>query len=216
MACLAHSTPDICAVLSNHAQDTEESFERFHIITYNSTVTYNFILRMRKLDLDTLHVIAYSDASFATSLGHTSQLGYIIILCDKDDNAGILHYASCKSRKVARFVLGAETYAFANAYDFSYCPKNDLEAILERNVHLTMFIDSKSLFDVITKCSQTQERHLMIYLRAVRDAYQCHMISNTGFVRGPNNIADEMTKLGNCEPVIYLLRTREANFEVEQ
>ncbi len=119
---------------------------------------------MRKLDLDTLHIRDYSNASFATNLRHTLQLGYIIIPCDKDDNASILHYASYKSRRVARSVLGAKTYAFAGAYDFAYGAEKDLEAILERKVHLTMFTDSKILFDVITKCSQTQEKHLMIDL----------------------------------------------------
>ncbi len=50
----------------------------------------------------------------------------------------------------------------------------------------------------------------------MRDAYQCHEISNIGFVRGPNNHADGMTKLGNCEPLIHLLRTGKANCEAEQ
>ena len=79
-----------------------------------------------------------------------------------------------------------------------------------------MFADSKILFDVITKCFQTQEKRLMIDLQAVRDAYLCQEISNIGFVRGPNNPADGMTKLGNCEPLIHLLRTGKANFQVEQ
>ena len=158
---LAHSRPDICALLSKLVQVTEKSFHKTHVKTFNSTVKYlhsskNSTLCIRKLDLDTLHIRTFSDPSFATNRGHTSQLGYIIRLCNKYDNACILHYASYKSRRVARSVLGAETYAFADANDFAYCTKKDLEAILESNVHLTMFADSKSLFDVIMKCSQTQ------------------------------------------------------------
>ncbi len=79
-----------------------------------------------------------------------------------------------------------------------------------------MFTDSEILLDVIIKCSQTQEKRLMIDLQVVRDAYQCHEILSIGFVRGPNNPADGMTKLGNCEPLVHLLRTGKANFEVEQ
>ncbi len=41
-------------------------------------------------------------------------------------------------------------------------------------------------------------------------------MSNIGFIQGPNIPAYEMTKLGKCEPFIYLLRTGMANFEVEQ
>ena len=69
---------------------------------------------------------------------------------------------------------------------------------------------------MITKCSQTQEKRLMIDVQAVKDACQCHEISNIGFVRGTNNPVDGMTKVGNREPVIHLFRTGKANFEVEQ
>ncbi len=79
-----------------------------------------------------------------------------------------------------------------------------------------MYTDSNSLFDVITKCSQTQERRLMIDLQAVRDAYKTHEISNVGFIRGPNNPADGMTKPFKCNPLNNLLRTDKAIFPVEQ
>ncbi len=90
-------------ILSKLAQLTEESFDMFHIKTLNSTVKYlnsskNLTLRMRKLDLGILQIRVYSDASFATNRGHTSQLGYIIMLCYKDENACILYYA--KSNQV--------------------------------------------------------------------------------------------------------------------
>ncbi len=87
------------------------------------TIKNNLTLRMWKLDLDTFQVVAYSNPSFATNLCHISQLGYIIMLCDKDENAWLLHYASYKSRRVAGSALRADTYAFADAYDFAYCAK---------------------------------------------------------------------------------------------
>ncbi len=68
----AHSRSDFSAVLSKLAQVTEESYDRSHVKTFNSTVKY---LHMRKLDLDTLNIRAYSDASFTTNRDHTSQLG---------------------------------------------------------------------------------------------------------------------------------------------
>ena len=93
------------------------------------------------------------------------------MLCDEHDNASLLHFTSYKSRRVTRSVLGAETYAFADAYDFAYCAKRNLEAMLDHRVPLHMFTDSKSLFDVITKSFQTKQRILMIDLQSVRDVY---------------------------------------------
>lgn len=171
---------------------------------------------MKALDVDSLHLRAYSDASFATNSDCKSQLGYIVILSDKYNVANVLHFVSHKSKRVARSVLGAETYAFADAFDFSYCAKNDLEQILNKKVPLHIITDSKSLFDVITQCSNTSERRLMIDLEAVREAYESHSISNVGFVRGPNNPADGLTKSGNCPPLIDILKTGLDNSIVEQ
>lgn len=128
---------------------------------------------MRKLDPDSLHIPAYTDASFATNHVNSSQLGYIIPLCDKANNACVLDYASYKSHLLARSVLGAETYAFADAYNFRYYAKHDLQNFLRRRVSLSMFTDSKSLFDVITKCPQTQDYLLMIDLKALTLLMDC-------------------------------------------
>ena len=112
--------------------------------------------------------------------------------------------------------MGAETYALADAFDFAFCCKKDLERILEQRIPLQMLTDSKSLFDVITKCSNTSERRLMIDVDAVRTAYLKHEISNFGFLRGPNNPADGLTKPKSCPALIHLMRTGKANFVVEQ
>ena len=79
-----------------------------------------------------------------------------------------------------------------------------------------MYTDSKSLFDIITKCSQTQQRRLLSNLQAIRYAYKTHEISNVGFIRSPNNPADGMTKPFKCDPLNNLVRTGKAIFPVEQ
>ena len=70
-----------------------------------------------------------------------------------------------------------------------------------------MYTDSKSIFDVITKCSHTQKRRRRIHLQAVRDAYKTHGISNVGLIRGPNNPADGMEKPFKFDQLNNLLRT---------
>ncbi len=150
-----HSIPNICVINSKLAQVTEATFERKHVNMFDNMVNYLMESRdlahhMRKLDLDSQHIRTFADASFATNNNHTLQLGYIVLLCDKQDNACVLHYASYKSRRVARSVLSAETYAFSDAYDFAHCAKRDLECILDRTVPLEIHTDSKTLFDVIT------------------------------------------------------------------
>ncbi len=170
---------------------------------------------MCKLDPESLQVCSYTDALLSTNTDHWSQLGYIVLWADIHHNACVLHYASYKIRRVARFVLGAETYAFADAFDFAYCTKTDLEKLLDRRVSLYIFTDSKRLFDVTAKCFHTQERRLMIDLQAVLDAYAVHEISNIGFICGRNNPADGLTKISKCHALNHLLQTGSCDFIAE-
>ncbi len=137
---LVHSRSDICVTASKLALVTEKTFERNHLNMFNTAANYlvesrGLSLQMRKLNMDSLHIRAYADGSFATNHNLTLQLGYIVLICGKWDNACTLHYACYKSRRVARSFLGTETYAFADAYDFAYCAKKDLETILDRTDH---------------------------------------------------------------------------------
>ncbi len=80
---------------------------------FNKAVDYlmesrNLALHMRKIDLESLNIRELADASFAINHDHTSQLELTFLLCDKEGNAYVLHFASYKSRRVARSVLGAE------------------------------------------------------------------------------------------------------------
>ncbi len=208
---LIQSRPDVCVDASKLAQVTENPFNISHVKQYNNTVRYlqstrNLSLRMCKLDPESLHVSAYTDASFSTNPDRSS------LPADKLDNACVSYYVSYKSRRVARSVLGAETYAFVDAFDFAYCAEADLAGLLDRRVSLFIFTDSKSLFDVITKCSHTKERRFMIDLQAVRDAYVLHDISKVGFIRGLNNPADSLTKIGKFHALYHLLRTGKNDF----
>lgn len=122
----------------------------------------------------------------------------------------------CQDHTVARSVLGAEKYAFADAFDFAFCAKRDLETILQRLVAMHLFTDSKRLFVIITKNTQSYNRRLMVDLHAVRLAYACHEIRNIGWVRGPKNTADGMTKIGRYSALDHLMCTSKAKFRVEQ
>ncbi len=73
-----------------------------------------------KLDIDTLQVRGYADASFANNADNTSQLGMVIVLADGKGNACLIHYAYWKSRRVTRSVLSAEVYALSACFDYAY------------------------------------------------------------------------------------------------
>lgn len=96
----------------------------------------------------------------------------------------ILHFSSYKARRATRSVLGAETYAIADAFDVGYTLAHDLSEILQVSITLVMSTDSKSLFSLITKDSLSTERRLMIDITSVRQSFDngeidCLELKNT-------------------------------------
>ena len=130
------------------------------------------------------------------------------LLADKYGKFNILHYASYKSRRVTRSVLGAEVYAFADAFDLSYVKRHDLEAMLGQRIPLQMLTDSRSLFDVIQR--------LMIDIKDVRESYENHLISNVGFVRSEDNPADAFTKPKHCDALNRIMTTGFIDLHVDE
>lgn len=92
----------------------------------------------------------------------------------------------------------SEFYAFSVAFDDAYVLKHDLERLLRQTIPLKMFTDSKQLFEVITRASNTTENHLMIDFAAASETYNTFEISNVGLVAGTDNPADGLTKSKFC------------------
>lgn len=149
---------------------------------------------LRKTRQRLLHVRVYADASFAGNDYLSSQLGFIVLLCDKHDYEHILDYSSKKSKRVVRSILGGEVYAFADGFERAFMLRHDLQTIYRKKIPLHILTDSLQMFDVITKASSTTERRLMIYIEAARESYNREEISNVGLVLSENNIADSLTK----------------------
>jgi len=56
----------------------------------------------------------------------------------------------------------------------------------------------------------------MIDVQVVRDAYSTQEISNVGFIRGPDNPADGLTKTGKCQALQDILLTGKLNVKAEK
>ena len=91
-------------------------------------------------------------------------------------------------------MLSAEVVAFADLFDDAFSIRSQLEETTCRGVAMPLLTESKSLFDKRSKGSPTNEKRIMIDTRSARQTYQAHEISNIGFVRSENNIADGLTK----------------------
>lgn len=203
---LVHTRPDIACGVNKATQVTEAKFAARHIEQLNKIISHVHKhpargLLQQKLDMATLHLRMYADSSFADNEDLSTQLGYIVLICDASNKCNVLHFSSHKSRRVVRSVMGGEAYAMANGMDFTLTLRHDLESMLGNSLAVKMFTDSHCLFDVITKNTITTEKRLMIDIKSVREAYERMEVSDVAWIESKANPADPLTKL-TSSPVL--------------
>jgi hypothetical protein len=112
-------------------------------------------LKFVKLDVNTLQLLAFTDASFANNKDLSSQIGYVIVLMDATKKANIIHWSSVKCKRVTRSVLASELYGMAHGFDISTAIKSTVDKILRINTPLVLCTDSKSLYDCLVRLGTT-------------------------------------------------------------
>lgn len=75
-----------------------------------------------------------------------------------NNGANVIHYASVKCERVARSVLAAELFVFALGFDQACVIQNGVMDILQCEIDLKMYTDSKCLFDSLISLSYTTEK----------------------------------------------------------
>ncbi|KAI0996763.1 hypothetical protein K3495_g11423 [Podosphaera aphanis] len=159
------------------------------------------------------------DSSFANNRDLTSQIGYVIVLADANNNANIIHWQSVKCRRVTRSVLASELYALSLGFDISATIKSTIDQIfsnttLDNKIPLIFCVDSKSLFDCLVKLGTTQEKRLMIDLHCLRQSYERREITEILWIHVDKNPADAMTKEKSCDALHRLVETNRFDLEV--
>lgn len=218
---ITNTRPDVACIANKSAQVTEKTHGADKVKELNQGIrvilkSTDVGLRFSRLNLDELHIRAYADASYATNDDLSSQLGYIVLLCDNSNACHVLDYASKKSKRVVRSIMGGEVYAFMDAFDMAFVIKKDLERVLDTDLSIIMLTDSKQLFDSVTCGKRTAERRLSIDISAARQSYQNYEIECLGLVRGDANPADGLTKASGNSALRRLMETGRDETSVEQ
>ncbi|KAI1007171.1 hypothetical protein K3495_g1047 [Podosphaera aphanis] len=121
-----------------------------------------------ELYLESLQLIIFTNSSFANNNGLSYQIGFVMVLADKNNKANIIHWSSTKCKRITRSVLAAELYGIANGFDIGTSIKLTLDEILEDQISPVLCTDPKSLYDCLVKLGITQEKRLMIDLVCLR------------------------------------------------
>jgi hypothetical protein len=76
------------------------------------------------LDMSSLSLLVFTNASFANNKDLSSQIGFVIILTDRNQSANVLHWFLIKCKRVIRSVLASELYALAYGFDIGAAIKS--------------------------------------------------------------------------------------------
>ena len=135
---------------------------------------------------------------------------------DDTDRFSTISFENYKSQRVACSVLAAEVIAFADLLDDAYALHSQFEHVIGCSLPMQLMTDSKSLFDIVSKGSRTSEKCIMLDIHTAMQEYQAQEISNIGFVRSENNIADRLTKSKKQAALLNILSTGRCSINCER
>ena len=157
----------------------------------------------------------FTDASFANCDDLKSQIGFVLVLADKKNNANIVHFGSSRCKRVTRSVMAAEVHGLVYGFDSAFIEKNIIEELLGTSIPMDVYVDSKTLFNIVAKDGNTAEKRLKIDMWAIRESYDKKEIRNIYWIASSMNLADQLTKpiLLNDTALWNVMKTNKINTE---
>lgn len=127
-------------------------------------------LVLRPLNLSSALLVLITYASLENARWRKSQLGYIEIMVDDSGTGNIIHYASKRCQRVTQSLIKSECRAQVMGFDLAYVIRHLTEELLNKKVASDAYVDSRPVFDVISKDGLTNESRLQLYIHALRQS----------------------------------------------
>lgn len=152
-------------------------------------------LTYQRLDMSSAAIRVYTDASFAQNRDLSSQLGWCVYLVDKNGQCNLIHWCSRKCRRVVKSAFAAELFALIQGHDYGIALQHSLKNILGRDIELSIYIDSKSVWDSVISLKPLTEKRLLIDIACLRESYQNGELRSFACIDTKFNPADAFTKV---------------------
>ena len=117
-------------------------------------------------------MLVFTDAAFANNKDLLSQIRALLVAANANNDANILHWVSVKCKRITRSVLASELLGIVHGFDIAYLVKTTLDLILNKDIPLIIYTDSKSLYNCLVKLGIMQEKRLIIDVISMREAYK--------------------------------------------
>jgi len=95
----------------------------------------------------------------------------------------------------------------AYSFNIGALVKSIINRVLEMELLLVVYTDSKSLYECLVKLGTTREKRLMIDIMCLRQAYERREIAEVKWIKGESNPADSITKSKPTNALKRLINT---------
>ena len=156
-----------------------------------------FSIKFPPLDLNSVKISVFCDASYANLHDGSSQGGFIVFLNDQTDLCAPISWASRKLKRVVKSTLAAETLAATEAVDSAFMISKILCEILDEdnNREIVVHTDNKSLYDTVRTSNVATDKRLRVDIAYLRETLEKDNVSFK-WIESSGQIADALTKQG--------------------
>jgi len=148
------------------------------------------------LNISSLSVECYSDASYGNLDDGGSQGGYLIFLTDGESRRALISWQSKRIRRVVKSTLAAESLALLDAAQAGVYITHMIKEILGVQPVIRCYVDNKSLVEALHSTKSVEDKHLRIDIAALKDLLETQEITSVSWVRSAKQLADVLTKKG--------------------
>lgn len=202
---------------------TEETYKkctRDCISLFNTAVAFavksRVSFKIPEFNKKSLRTVGYSDSSSANIADLSSQLEYIVFLGGALASVLPIRLRSYKSLIVTRSTTAEAGIFFSYLFGVPSTLARELDLFLGQKIPLQHLMDSRSLFDVISKGSRTLEKIMMLYTATARERFMSEVLYDISLARSSHNIADGLKKAMQQNFFLQTLRTDTLKLQPEQ
>ena len=153
-----------------------------------------------KLDVNSLKIVVYTDASFGNLNDGVDSMGAcIVFLTDKNRKCVPLDWSANKVKRVVKSTIAAETLALANGLDNAIFTRrliSEMLGVTEKKLTIEAVIDNKSCLEAVYSTSLVEDKRLRREIASIQELLEGHVVKSVQWVPGDKQLCDVLTKSG--------------------
>ena len=163
-------------------------------------------LTFPELDMNSIHIRSFADASYNSLRKGGSQGGHVIFLADKYNRCCPIEWKSNRLKRVVRSPLAAETLACTDCVESDMFLARVLKEILKKEIKIVHYTDSLSLLDNLKSKKTVSDKLLRVDINLMKESMERNHVE-VKWIEGESYLSNIMTKAGvNSKLLLDTLR----------